>query len=144
MSQILCFDGIYTSPPSNKKWETTAPATAIVSTNTQTGWQPPSSMNLPTLEGSSGTIRQIFQLDSRKSTVKFPVDKTDRLWLYTDRRYITGCIPCMTLTIPTHTAAECPRTDCRISGRFNKKKILSPCKISGTHNANQYDATITP
>ena len=26
-----------------------------------------------------------------------------------------------TLAVPKHTAAECPRTDCRISGRFNKK-----------------------
>ena len=121
-SQILCYDGIYTSPPSNKKWETTASATANVSTITQTGRQHPSSTNLPTLEGSSGTIRQIFQLDPRKSIVKLPMDKTDQSWLNTHRWYMTGCIPCMPLAIPNHTAAECPRRDGRISGRFNKIK----------------------
>ena len=79
--------------------------------------QHPFSTDLPPLEGSSGTIRQIFQLDSSKRTVKFPVDKTDRFWLYVYRWYITGCIPCMSISLSVHTAAECPRTDCRNSGR---------------------------
>jgi hypothetical protein len=82
-----------------------------------TRWQHHFSTDLPPREGSSGTIRKIFHLDSSKSTVKFPVDKTDRLWLYIHRRYITGCIRCMSLPLPVHTAAECPRTDCRIYGR---------------------------
>ena len=38
----------------------------------------PISTDLPPLEGSSGTIWQIFQLDSSKRTVIYPVDKTDR------------------------------------------------------------------
>ena len=63
MCQIRCYDVIYTSPPSNKKWETTPSTTAIGSITTQTGWQHPFSTDLPPLEGSSGTIRQIFQLD---------------------------------------------------------------------------------
>ena len=138
MSQILCYDGIYTSPPSNKKWETTALATANVCTITQTGWQHPSSTNLPTLEGSSGTIRQIFQLDPRKSIVKLLMDKTDRSWLNTHRWYITGGIPCMPLAIPNHTAAECSRTDCRFSGRFNKKNVQNLLRLLQINRTQYY------
>ena len=35
----------------------------------------------------------------------------------------------MPLAIPNRTAAECPRTYCRISGRFNKKKYLSRVSV---------------
>jgi hypothetical protein len=111
------------SPPSSKEWETTASPTTISSTTTLTGWQHHFSTELPPLEGSSGTIRQIFQLDSSKCIVKFPVDKTDRLWLYIHRRYITGCIPCRPYPFPSTLLLNVLEQIAAFLG-YNKKTIL--------------------
>ena len=46
-----------------------------------------------------------------------------------NRRYITGCICCMTLIVTVNTIAECPRTDCNMYWEGEKMELQcsSPC-----------------
>ena len=54
--------------------------------------------------------------------MKIPVAINIHSWLYSHRRYITGCIVRMSLPVTVNIAAECLRTDCCILG--DKKNCM--------------------